>query len=64
MKIPLGQRGQLPLRSLETLRQNYSQFMAGGGDIKNAKFDNNVISRAFFDTPLTQVRMAIEQFYT
>ena len=38
-----------------TLEEDYRQFMAAGGDIRNAKNHNNVIAPYFFEVPLDQV---------
>ena len=55
MKIPKNIRGLQRERSLDTLAYDYQQFLAAGGDIRNAKKHNNVIGPYFFDIPLDQV---------
>lgn len=48
----------ITLRSLSTLAQCYNEFLAkSGGNLKKAKFHNNVINEAFFDIPLSQVNI-------
>lgn len=56
MKTPLRERGRSPCRTLESLQRDYLQFSTkGGGNIKNAKNYNNVISSAMFSIPVSQV---------
>lgn len=44
-------KDSVQLRTLESLRGDYQRFLASGGNIKNAKFYNNVICPLFFDIP-------------
>ena len=55
LKVAKHIRGTCRERSLATLDEDYSQFMAAGGDIRNAKDHNNVIAPYFFEVPLDQV---------
>ena len=58
MRIPLQERGQSPMRSLDTLQRDYLRFCSEGkGSLKNAKHFNNVIGQPFFDIPLVQVHL-------
>lgn len=45
-------------RSLASLDQKYSEFVLNGSNLKRAKFYDNVIGKAFFDVPLSQVSLA------
>ena len=57
MQLSLNSRSKSPLRTLSTLKDDYRRFIVdGGGDIKNAKFFNNVINEALFNIPINQVR--------
>ena len=57
LKIPLAERGLSKSRDLSTLSEDYESFSSeGGGDLKNAKFFNNVIQPYFFDIPLENVQ--------
>ena len=47
--------GSITARSLITLEDKFKAFMADGCNLKRAKFYDNVIGKAFFDIPLTQV---------
>ena len=44
-------------RSLQTLAEKYSEFLGDGANIKKAKLHDNVIGEAFFDIPLSQVKL-------
>lgn len=56
LKVPPEKRGAAPqLRTLDSLRADYNRFVAEGGNIKRAKFHNNVILPFYFDIPLDQV---------
>ena len=48
------------MRTLETLRSDHDGYLKAGGDLKKAKLHNNVISRHFFDIPLTQVHALVD----
>ncbi len=58
LKIPKNIRESdndinITLRSLDTLKKCYDEFTTkSDGNLKKAKFHNNVIGRAFFDIPL------------
>uniref|UniRef100_A0A1X7SRZ5 Uncharacterized protein n=1 Tax=Amphimedon queenslandica TaxID=400682 RepID=A0A1X7SRZ5_AMPQE len=43
------------IRTLDSLSQNYKEFMNNGGNLKKAIFHNNVIGKRFFNISLTQV---------
>ena len=44
-------------RSLQTLSERHAAFLsAGSGNLRKAKFYDNVIGEYFFNIPLTQVR--------
>ena len=48
-------------RSLQTLSERHAAFLsAGSGNLKKAKFYDNVIGEYFFNIPLTQVRTIIQ----
>ena len=57
LKIPQATRQQRSItqRSLATLSQKYSESEADGSNLKKANMHDNVIGRAFFDIPLSQV---------
>lgn len=56
MKVPPASRAkQVTTRTLESLKADHARFMGGGGNIKQAKFYNNVICPLYFDIPLDQV---------
>ena len=56
MQIPLKDRRPADRRTLASLERDYNQFCtAGGGNIKNAKHYNNVISQPLFKIPISQV---------
>ena len=55
MNTPASVREPSKCRSLQTLQADYSAFEAAGGDIRRAKFYNNVIAPYFFEVPLEQV---------
>ena len=56
LKVPLEVRGRFKERSLDSLKSDHSKFLSdGGGDIRKAKFFNNVIEEYFFDIPLENV---------
>ena len=53
---PLADRGLSQPRTLDSLQRDHLQFCTKGkGNLKNAKFNNNVIGKALFHIPLTQV---------
>ena len=56
-KIPQNLRTDI--RTLDSLSRNYTDFMNNGGNLKNAKFHNNVIGKRFFNISLTQVILRI-----
>ena len=43
--------------TLQSLSDKHQNFIADGGNLKRAKFFENVIGEAFFDVPLHQVNM-------
>ena len=43
-------------RTLQSLSDKHQNFIADGGNLKRAKFFENVIGEAFFDIPLHQVK--------
>ena len=58
LKVSLAEWGRFTTRSLELLRSDHSDFVSsGGGDVKKAKFFNNVIEdyMYFFDILLENV---------
>ncbi len=56
MKIPREERKRFPSRTLQTLQDDHQKFLEeGGGDLKKAKFYNNVITDHFFDIPIDSV---------
>ena len=55
MKVERKKRGDREKRTLESLTNDFESFTLSGGDIKNAKNHNNVISKFLFDIPLDQV---------
>ena len=56
LQKPLADRGLSQPRTLDSLQRDHLQFCTkGGGNLKNAKFNNNVIGKALFHIPLTQV---------
>ena len=55
MNTPASMREPSKCRSLQTLQADYSAFQAAGGDMRRAKFYNNVIAPYFFEVPLEQV---------
>ena len=58
LKIPPQDRAHIaPLRSLQSLENNYNMFTTQGkADLRKAKEYNNVIGKSFFQIPLDQVR--------
>ena len=54
LKIPLSDRGRSPDRIHQNLKSD-DKFLQAGGNIKNANHFNNVMDKAMFDIPLTQV---------
>lgn len=53
-------RGKSPLRSLESLRQDYKDFMEKGhGNINRAKNFNNAIRPILLDIPLDMVKKIV-----
>ena len=63
LKIPLSDRGRSPDRTLQNLKSDNHKFLQAGGNIKNAKHFNNVIDKAMFDIPLTQVSYQIAKSF-
>ena len=63
LKIPLSDRGRSPDRTLQNLKSDNHKFLLTGGNIKNAKHFNNVIDKAMFDIPLTQVSHQIAKSF-
>lgn len=61
LKEPRAQRDALkfPHRSLERIKADHRRYIADGGDIKKAKFFNNVINENFFDIDLEQVHNSV-----
>ena len=57
MQKPLATRGHSAPRSLQTLADDHARFLQEGGNIKKAKFFNNVISKPFLDIPIDQVNV-------
>ena len=55
MQVPRKTRGPSRERSLDTLAHDHQQYLAAGGNIRNAKDFNNVIGPYFFEIPLNQV---------
>ena len=56
LKIPLHQRGKSLKRTLEGLDTDLKRFIEEfGGDLKKAKFCNNVIEERMINIPLDQV---------
>lgn len=52
---PLSVRKRSPERTLHTLQQDHQEFLQSGGDIRRAKYHNNVIGPSIFDIPLDRV---------
>ena len=58
MQIPLKDRRPSERRTLASLERDHYQFSTvGGGNIKNAKQYNNVISKPLFNIPVSQVSL-------
>ena len=59
LKLPLAERFNLfSKRSLDTLNDDHTKFIdIYKGDLKKAKYANNVINDVFFDIPLNQVSL-------
>lgn len=56
LKNPLSVRKRKPTRTLQSIRQDYQEFLdKGQGNLRKAKLHNNVIGEIFFDIPLTNV---------
>jgi hypothetical protein len=49
-------QGRYQARSLESLKADHRRFLDAGGNVKRAKYYNNVIGEYFFDIPLEQVQ--------
>ncbi|KAJ8018893.1 hypothetical protein HOLleu_42856 [Holothuria leucospilota] len=54
MRVPLDQRGQYPLRCLDTIREDLKKFQDNGARPSTAKEFRNVIDEPLFDIPLNQ----------
>ena len=63
LKIPLSDRGRSLDRTLQNLKSGNDKFLQAGGNIKNSKHFNNVIDKAMFDIPLTQVSHQIAKSF-
>ncbi|XP_057301562.1 uncharacterized protein LOC130656936 isoform X2 [Hydractinia symbiolongicarpus] len=50
-------RGKFPVRTLETLKENLAKFRDSGGNLKNAKFNYNVIDDPLFNIPIDQASL-------
>lgn len=61
LKIPLSQRGHFLLRSLDSLQKDHQRYLSAGGDIRKAKYHNNVLGPAFFNIPLEKVKVQTTQ---
>ena len=56
LKKPLSDRGESKKRTLQTLDEDLERFQTEfDGDIKKAKFANNVIGHRIFNIPIDQV---------
>ena len=56
MRVKRSERGRSEPRTLETLKNDYQNFINSGANIKNAKFFKNVIEECMFDIPIDQVK--------
>ena len=54
LKVPRRKR-VVTTRTLDTLTQKFREYEDKGGNLKLAKFCDNVIGKRFFNIPLTQV---------
>ncbi|XP_057313753.1 uncharacterized protein LOC130655069 isoform X2 [Hydractinia symbiolongicarpus] len=54
---PVDIRGKFPVRTLETLKENLAKFRDSGGNLKNAKFNYNVIDDPLFNIPIDQASL-------
>ena len=57
MQLPKADRRISLPRTLESLDTDYNNFTENGGNIKDAKFYNNVIDTYMFNIPIDQVRL-------
>lgn len=55
MQLPIEQQNNKQVRTLESLNFDLENFQREGGDVKKAKFFNNVIHKRYFNVPLDQV---------
>ena len=57
LRIPPSERGKSEPRTLETLDRDFETFTKEfDGDLKKAKFANNIISSRIFNIPIDQVK--------
>ena len=54
-KVTRDSENTIAPRSLASLSQKYQEFVTAGSNLKRAKFFDNVIGKAFFNIPLSQV---------
>ena len=55
LKTPLEKRGRFPVRSVQSLRDDYRRFTESGGNLKHAKLFNNCIGEPLFNISLEKV---------
>lgn len=55
LKVPLKERGFSAVRTLQSLKSDYTKFQQAGAILKNAKLFNNVIHENLWDIPIGQV---------
>ena len=57
---PREERGRFPARSLDSLRADHNDFLVrGNGNLVNAKFFNNVISKHLLEIDINQVKLNV-----
>ncbi|XP_057291582.1 uncharacterized protein LOC130614187 [Hydractinia symbiolongicarpus] len=57
--MQLADRGASEFRTLDTLKRDFENFNEDGGNIKKAKFFNNVIGQPMFNIPIDQVALPV-----
>ena len=55
MENPKNEHPDILKQTLDSLKEDYTNFQMAGGKIRNAKKHNNVIHENWFDVPLKQV---------
>ncbi len=56
LNTPRATRAAVQLRTLDNLAEKYTDFLNDNGNLKKAKFHQNVIHETSFDIPLIQVK--------